>query len=87
VKYVQLITDGSSIGNRGPEAEPCILRCADAEREMTGHEVKVESKQINQQMRAISLEAAEHDYICIFELLAGDGDLLAIAGPGIGHDR
>lgn len=38
MKKVQLITDGSCIGNPGPGGWACILRCGDSERELTGGE-------------------------------------------------
>jgi len=38
VKQVQLTTDGSCLGNPGPGGWACILRCENAERELTGQE-------------------------------------------------
>jgi ribonuclease HI len=38
VKDVQLILDGSAIGNPGPGGWCCILRCGEAERVLTGGE-------------------------------------------------
>jgi ribonuclease HI len=35
---VQLIVDGSAIGNPGPDGWCCILRCGEAERVLTGGE-------------------------------------------------
>ncbi len=36
MKSVQLVTDGSCIGNPGPGGWACILLCGDAERELRG---------------------------------------------------
>ncbi len=38
MKQVQLTTDGSCLGNPGPGGWACILRCENAERELTGQE-------------------------------------------------
>lgn len=38
MKKIQLITDGSCIGNPGPGGWACILRCGDSERELKGSE-------------------------------------------------
>ncbi len=38
MKNVQLITDGSCIGNPGPGGWACILRCGTEERELSGSE-------------------------------------------------
>jgi len=40
MKKIQLITDGSCIGNPGPGGWACILRCGDWERELTGGETR-----------------------------------------------
>jgi ribonuclease HI len=39
MKNVQLITDGSCIGNPGPGGWACILRCGSEERELSGSAV------------------------------------------------
>ncbi|MBK5290439.1 MAG: ribonuclease HI, partial [Acidobacteriia bacterium] len=38
MKSVQIITDGSCLGNPGPGGWACILRCNGAVREIYGHE-------------------------------------------------
>ena len=40
MKKVQLITDGSCIGNPGPGGWACILRCGNEERELSGSEAQ-----------------------------------------------
>jgi ribonuclease HI len=40
MKKIQLITDGSCIGNPGPGGWACILRCEDEERELSGSEAR-----------------------------------------------
>src|SRR6266571_4537737 len=40
MKNVQLITDGSCIGNPGPGGWACILRCRSEERELSGSEAR-----------------------------------------------
>lgn len=40
MKNVQLITDGSCIGNPGPGGWACILRCGTEERELSGSEAR-----------------------------------------------
>lgn len=38
MKKIQLVTDGSCIGNPGPGGWACILRCGDSARELKGSE-------------------------------------------------
>lgn len=40
MKKIQLIADGSCIGNPGPGGWACILRCEDEERELSGSEAQ-----------------------------------------------
>jgi len=40
MKKVQIITDGSCIGNPGPGGWACIMRCGSEERELSGSEAQ-----------------------------------------------
>ena len=40
MKQVQIITDGSCIGNPGPGGWACILRCGSEQRELSGSEAQ-----------------------------------------------
>ena len=60
MKNVQLITDGSCIGNPGPGGWACILRYGDKRREMFGSEPKTTNNRMELQAAVEGLKALKH---------------------------
>ena len=67
LKKVQLITDGSCIGNPGPGGWACILRCNGKEREMYGSEPKTTNNRMELKAAAEGLRALKEP--CEVELI------------------
>ncbi len=60
MKKVQLITDGSCIGNPGPGGWACILRYGDKRREMYGSEPGTTNNRMELQAAVEGLKALKH---------------------------
>ena len=67
MKKVQLITDGSCIGNPGPGGWACILRYGDKRREMYGSEPETTNNRMELQAAVEGLKALKHP--CSVEII------------------
>jgi ribonuclease HI len=67
MKKVQLITDGSCIGNPGPGGWACILRYEDKRREIYGSEAETTNNRMELQAAVEGLRALKHP--CVVEII------------------
>lgn len=75
MKRVQIITDGSCIGNPGPGGWACILRCGDEGRELSGSETQTTNNRMELTAAINGLKALRET--CEVELVTDDeGGLL-----------
>lgn len=67
MKNVQIITDGSCIGNPGPGGWACILRCGETKREMYGSEPHTTNNRMELQAAVEGLRALKES--CNVEII------------------
>jgi RNase H-like protein len=72
MKKVQIITDGSCVGNPGPGGWACILRYGNEERELSGSEAQTTNNRMELTAAINGLKALREN------LRSGTGDGLAV---------